>query len=748
MTTPPYNIKSSMPASIKAESKSVPNKIIGTNQAVASQKHLTSETDSTSNSKNSQQPDINKPFASNLSSAPHKPIVAIQQAQPVVISYPATPTNTMVNVTIAKQEYQLNLTAELQKLLANTQQVIISSDSFKQLTLQTMAKLELLNQAANHKAPAQTHTSENPNQQTSTNTSIQTKLLLLAQTIQIKLPNSLMSLANQNGVSTEQLTQLASRPQGYPLPNAIVANKQLLFVDGPTIQLDKAQLDKVQLSNGQYLVSINKINQQLALKLIPIKAEISVDLIAKSNPNLEGINKDHAQVVISKLEPAQIITQLFKKLEAIPVPKTWPLDGNNIKANGADGSSNNQLAQKVTVASVNGLAKLAAAKHPSSIANEVPSSSSQLSTSKAQNLAQSVATVLGSMPVNKTELAQQMQHFASNIAPPSGRSAAQSSEAAKPQPFADIKPEPVSLKPTLGESALKAASQQTVNKDTLAPFEVLQKALSKAGAVSVQATHNPAATQNLAVELLKIMPQISPQPLTSLADPTQLLNELYSLSSLNLAQSSAPSMQANLFSGSAITTLFQLLLGVKVQNAGQKISAKLQNHLQLLQKLTLDKFSLQRGVLSLLDKAGSLESLGQLANSINLYQQASGGSDQAINWFFTLPYSVNQRNEQFEGQYQSDKNEDDTNQSGWRLQLKFNLSLGSILICAHKKGDILDLEFKSNNQQLLDKIDGFHAALSHKVTQIGFTPGQFSTQIASIPATLLPGDHFLVKTRA
>ena len=70
------------------------------------------------------------------------------------------------------------------------------------------------------------------------------------------------------------------------------------------------------------------------------------------------------------------------------------------------------------------------------------------------------------------------------------------------------------------------------------------------------------------------------------------------------------------------------------------------------------------------------------------------------------------------------------------------------MIQAHKKDQILDLKFKGNNQYILDKISRFNSELSQKLSQIGFTPGEFTTQIASIPATLLPGDHFLIKTRA
>ncbi|MGL4895791.1 MAG: hypothetical protein ACRC47_13240, partial [Shewanella sp.] len=60
----------------------------------------------------------------------------------------------------------------------------------------------------------------------------------------------------------------------------------------------------------------------------------------------------------------------------------------------------------------------------------------------------------------------------------------------------------------------------------------------------------------------------------------------------------------------------------------------------------------------------------------------------------------------------------------------------------------LDIEFKGNNQQLLSRVETFLTPLGQKLGQLGFTPGELSTLIAPVPATLLPGDHFLVKTKA
>ncbi|WP_350563235.1 hypothetical protein, partial [Psychrobacter sp. CAL346-MNA-CIBAN-0220] len=88
-----------------------------------------------------------------------------------------------------------------------------------------------------------------------------------------------------------------------------------------------------------------------------------------------------------------------------------------------------------------------------------------------------------------------------------------------------------------------------------------------------------------------------------------------------------------LFSGSAITTLFQLLLGVKTKSTGSGISDKLQAHLAQLQQRTLSKLSANSGLLAALDKLGGADSLAQLANSIALYQHASTDPNQAMTWY-------------------------------------------------------------------------------------------------------------------
>lgn len=623
-----------------------------------------------------------------------KSLIATNNIQPVVITTAqsnSTPSQS-VNVTIANQLYQLNLTAELQKVFQNSAQVVITADAMKEVNLQRIAIMNALTQTTSidnaskiSLASTQAPASSIPTSIPAHNQQVQTQLVLLAQAIQIKLPNSLVALAVQNGVSTEQLSQLASRPHGYPLPNAVINQQQLTFVDGPTIKLDHAHLAK-----GQYLVNIVNVNQRLVLTLTPIQSEVKVSLTPTTKTPDSTITAKQDSIVLSKPEPAQMLNLLFKKLE------TSLLTESTLKNN----PQTNEQPQSERVI------KLTQSTEQPNIQSKAAAtldttSNTKIDTLSAQKMAKEIANSLNQL-------------------------------SAKTPPSLDT----------------KYVTASNTDKVTLAPIEVLQKALSKAGALPVMTKTANHAPQNLALELLKLLPQLAPQPMTTLTEPNQLLGELHSISGLNLAQTTPPATQSQLFSGGAVSTLFQLLLGIKAQNGGKQISEKLQNHLQLLQRLTGGRSSSSGGLLGLLEKAGTLDSMSQLANSFQLYQQASSSSDQTVNWYFALPYSLNQRNEQFEGHFQKESDKDTKDKAGWRLQLKFNLSQGAILIMAHKKGDVLNLQFKGNNQQLLDKISSFDQALLQKISQIGFTPGEFSTQIANVPATLLPGDHFLVKTRA
>ncbi|MCH1931736.1 flagellar hook-length control protein FliK [Shewanella sp. A25] len=322
-------------------------------------------------------------------------------------------------------------------------------------------------------------------------------------------------------------------------------------------------------------------------------------------------------------------------------------------------------------------------------------------------------------------------------------------EIAKPLAQAELNKQPLTdgVKPKSNNSeplANTSEPRSTDSKETkLSVTEVLQKAFSKAGAMPLEQLITKTG-MNLASELLKHLPHLHPTPLGQLSELAELKDNLFGLASLNLASpqinSTSPYLNAN-----AITSLFQLLLGFRANNDTTQISKKLANYLEQLQAKT----GFADNHLAQLTKAGGLETMGQLASSLHLYQQASSENNGNLVWFFALPYGINQRQEQLEGKFEQQADEDEQQKSpNWLLQLKFNLAQGPLLIAARYHQQTLDLQFKGNSEQLLNRVDMFLPPLGQKLSQLGFTPGELSTQIAQVPATLLPGDHFLVKTKA
>ncbi|MEH6465331.1 MAG: flagellar hook-length control protein FliK [Shewanella psychromarinicola] len=675
------------------------------------------------------------------------------------------PASAQVSITIENQQYQLNKTAELQKLLQQTAQVVIASDQAKLLARaassvnQPQGQVEVVNNPVPAPTPL---TASAGSTITSPAQTVATQLVLLAQPIQLALPQALEELAKQNGVSTQQLTTLATRPQGYPLPTAVIDQdqNQLTFAGGTSIKLSP----NTALHPGQYLAKVVVQQQQLQLALTPVIAEVSVNLTKLTTTPQAALSPQATNIIITKNEPAQILSQFLKKLESTPLPKI----DNAIKGNDSQ--------QKVPYGLTASSPKIALDSRAVKTAASVTQQQSQSTLSAQQaSLAKNTTNTAQQANLTNTTTANTAQQ--TNLANTTTANTAQQANLAKTTTANTAQQtnlantttantaQQVTLPITLlaqqhtpmantAPSILNSVKNElpnTLSSDP-APIEVLNKALSKAGAMPIKQQLAQQIPHNLASELFKHLPQISPHPLSALSDPALLSSELHSLAALNLAHTSlshsGSSHPSPLFSGSAITTLFQLLLGVKSKSTGAGISEKLQAHFAQLQQRTLSKLSANSGLLAALDKLGGADSMAQLASSIALYQQASTDPNQPMTWYFALPYSINQRDEQFEGKFEQENDPDKDKKTGWKLQLKFNLAQGSLLICAHKQAEVLDIQFKGNNQMLLAKVESFNQALSDKITQIGFTPGKLTTQLAQIPATLLPGDHYLVKTRA
>ncbi|MGI2000548.1 hypothetical protein [Shewanella frigidimarina] len=644
---------------------------------------------------------------------------------PVKVGQP--PASAQLDISIENQQYQLNKTAELQKLLQQTAQVVITSDQAKLVARAVssvnlpVAQAEVINSQSTSPAIP---TASAGSTATAPAQTVATQLVLLAQPIQLALPQGLEELAKQNGVSTQQLATLATRPQGYPLPTAIIDQGKLTFSSGTSIQLSP----NTALNSGQYLAKVVVQHQQLQLALTPVIAEISVNLTKLPAPPQAAQTLESANIIITKNEPAQILSQFLKKLESTPLP----IIDNAVKGSDAQQKTPNELTSSS-----------AKVGHDSTAVKTLTPVTQQQSSSGLS--AESNLAKTGSNMEQQANLAKSaVNNTVEQTALPTKSVAEQNTPKANTASAIDNSAK--------NNPPNNPASNKMNSGSDPAPIEVLNKALSKAGAMPIKQQLSQQIPHNLASELFKHLPQISPHPLSALSDPALLSSELYSLAALNLAHTqlghSTSAQPSPLFSGSAITTLFQLLLGVKTKSTGSGISDKLQAHLAQLQQRTLSKLSANSGLLTALDKLGGADSLAQLANSIALYQHASTDPNQAMTWYFALPYSINQRDEQFEGKFEQENDSDKDKKAGWKLQLKFNLAQGSLLICAHKQADVLDIQFKGNNQMLLTKVERFNQALSDKITQIGFTPGKLTTQLAQIPATLLPGDHYLVKTRA
>ncbi|MGI2100271.1 hypothetical protein ACRN9O_05630 [Shewanella oncorhynchi] len=544
------------------------------------------------------------------------------------------------------------------------------------------------------------------------------QLLALAIPLVLKIPEAVINLAQQNGISQTQLSALAARTQGYPLPNVTIVNKEFQFANGTVVAQDPGP----QLNQGEFIAKIAFQQGRPILLLTPIQSKLEIIIGAPVNETQVPTNKPSSDLVIAKIEPAQIIASFLKKLENInflPEPTKQMVTAKvDIM----------QLQNKVDAPS----ASTATGSQNISNAQVIAPTTKDLGQISTQNSA------LENRLVGQSPASQMGENVNSKNGLP------QSSKTS--QEILSVSPTDINkLKNILGSSNQKSEQQGNDAKtDTsIKVADVLQKAFNKAGALPIELSRSNSSS-NLASELLKHLPHLGLPPLSQLNDIDELKANILGLASLNLAtpQSNQASMLMN---GSAITSLFQLLLGFKANNNSNSMSKKLVDYLEQLQA----KVGFSTKLLGQLSKAGGLDSMGLLASNLHLYQQASNESAGNLVWFFALPYGINQRQEQLEGKFEQEADPDDPDKKmGWRLQLKFNLAQGPLLISAQNHNQQLDIQFKGNSQILLNKVNNFLTPLSQKLSQLGFTPGELSTQIAQVPATLLPGDHFLVKTKA
>ncbi|MDO6612512.1 hypothetical protein Q4601_09575 [Shewanella sp. 1_MG-2023] len=589
----------------------------------------------------------------------------------------------IVTITIEGNNFQFKANEQIIKLIQMGAKGLLSTDSISQLQNIVSHKINTSSQQ------------------------LSAQLVLVSQAIKLNLPTEIVNLAQSNGVTSQQLLALATRPQGYPLPLVELNANRLMFENGTNVIVSPL----TKLPSGLNLATVTQLAGQLQLSLSPIKLIDNVSLSPTNNVPVTQVKPQLGNMVFSKHEPVQLLTQYLKNLERIPLvnEKSPYLVGNKPITS----ELNRQLPQNI-----NALV-------------QQPFTAQRLEQLSQQLIQQLAHQNNGHNSLTKSQFKQLQTLVNQNLLKPESVLAEKQVNEVKLL-ISKLNPSPLTSELRKPGGTVKS------------PFEVLNQNLSKAGAMPIQKATSE-VQQNLASQLIKLIPSLDLSPLTELANPSLLKAELKSLTSLNLAQTTPANIN---LSGGAITTLFQLLLGFKLTANNTSISPRLQSYMAKLQQKIAKPASLAPQLLSALDKAGSLESMGKLASSISLYQQSSD-ANQNLTWYFALPYSIGQRDEQLEGKFEKQPGEDNEDkQQNWRLQLKFNLAQGPILVMAHKQGEYLDLTFTGNDTQVLSKVEQFQASLMDKIKQAGLQAREISTLVDHVPPTLLPGDHYLVKTNA
>ncbi|MFV7776573.1 hypothetical protein [Shewanella algae] len=514
------------------------------------------------------------------------------------------------------------------------------------------------------------------------------QLLLLAGEVQIKLPDALMQLAAKNGISQTALQQLAARPQGYPLPMLTVSQGEMRFANGTSIAFPP----QLQLPAGEYVAKVVSNNQGLQLQLSPINARLEVKLTPVANLQPAAPTQESEQL-ITKPEVAQTYARLIKLLEQQPQSQAQQTQSKGESAPLRETAVDLKAGLSQTVAS--------GSKLPASV------------------LSQSTQTV------DNAQLQQPKNAPLPGTEKFSNQALQQATQANADKP--------------VGTSASNKVAGETAKAPEL---NFLQRAFNKAGAMPRAEAMTLEVKHNLAAELLKQLPALSPVPLSELTEPSQLRSELLGLTGLQLTSQQTQSQP--LTQASAITTLFQLLLGVRAGNQNLSVPQRLKQYLEGLQS----RSGLQTHQLASLEKSGTLDALQQMSQAVALYQQANTDNSGQC-WYFMLPYYLNQRNEQLEGKFEHNNQDKDADKDKtWQLQLKFNLGMGSLLVKAQVKDTKVDLQFIGSTQALISRVSNFLPPLSQKLVQLGLTPNELNAHVAPVPATLLPGDHYLVQLKA
>ena len=623
----------------------------------------------------------------------------------------------------------------------------------------------------------------------------------------LPLPKGLVAYINANQISLEQLTNFANRPQGYPLGEVKITVNQLFFNESQLVRLPSPSI-----ADGQYLAKIAIENGRLTLTLTPKLAEVNLQLtptgkdalMSNANSPALYLSPPSSQALISKPELASAYHQLINTLAKTPLtPESLngiirelttpnrPVDSSSTLMPGKT-SVNAALSEDLMVQiplrsaqSPNKAPDNTAAIFGSQIGKAListPTSDNALLASESKNpqgallkeiaqiaqsrLYQNVSAMLANIRLSNIRLAdirltdnRLTDNRLTGIRPLEQGMAKTTAQLHQLSPAALAKL--TALEKQTGQISATGTSPaardigQTQPSSRSFPPNGLQSsdvglreaghrglnlALGQLTDKAQQAQKATAQGRNLLQLVQQLLPLAFPRPLSELASPSSLRQELIdSLAGIAAPPAPVASLASITSHAGTIGVLFQLLLGrqVKTQTSG-KASSQLQGLQQLASGSQL---------LGLLEKSGGLESLGKLISNLSLYQQASSDTPQSTNWYFTLPYMIEHRHEELEGHFSQDEQEKNSSPH-WRLQLKFNLSQAGLLINADVKDGRLNLGFTSEDQNLLDRIEQRLMGLEQKIQAIGITPNKIRTQVSQVPASLLPGEHYLVKIKA
>ncbi len=590
------------------------------------------------------------------------------------------------------------------------------------------------------------------------------QLIALGKPITVSLPDGLKSLINQNGIDLNQLRLLSSRPQGYPLPAARIESGSLILSNGLSQLLPRASLSALADAKGSVhsgsglrldvIPTVSFQNRQWVLQLTPVIETSIVSLNTDSEaagPRLSP-GGGESQQVLAKPELSKLYATLIKALEKLPYKDVAALNPKSAADAAVRQTPNEGMAKTETNAgspkpgaNINPQLNIKAVA-PSPLAGREVSGKGMVGAAISAHTDMSGKAQLPPEILNQTQPIKEPGKQQSKPTNITGVQSALREEVNRQ--VANQKPEQALPVATTKQDIARSAE---LNREVM--LSALNKAFGKAGGLP-QSTEKAAEPQkSLASQLFKLLPQIQPSMLRTLALPSKVQEELVGLLHLNSLAEVNPGARASMSHMNSVSLLFQLLLGVKAMalpnraggTGGGKLASATQKYLQKLQ----GQSGVNHSILSMFDKAGTTDTMAKLVNNLNLYSHASSDSNGQVNWYFTLPYSLNQQQDQLEGNFtkESDSQDEDT-EPNWRLQLKFNLVQGPLLIKTHIRNNRLEMIFNGESDSLLNRIDLLLPPLMEKLTDIGLTPDKVETRRTKVPATLLPGDHYLVKIKA